>query len=197
MLGLLAVLLFGVAVLLVGILIWRKSHPKPIGILQVIEFLWAADGWIEIADDQYRPIFQGKLLTVTEDCLGLAVGVLLEEGCNPDLIKDLKAARRIAYLDAGKILAKVIFDLHSDLILTHLTDTGLRSLLEHYVQPEANIDVKLAMTSAEIQFANSREDEQRFSEMWTKVDVQPGQVSAGRDRDPILFGTEIVAGSGA
>ena len=164
-------------------LIWRRSHPKPIGMLQVIDFLWAGDGWVVLANDQYRPMFQGKLLYVTEDCLGLAVGVVLEENCPPQLIKDMKAARTISYLEAGKILARVIFDLHSDSIFTHLTDVRLRGLLEHYAKAEAGIDVKLVMSSAEIALVNSREDEQEFARIWNMAEVQPGQASAGSDCD--------------
>lgn len=147
----------------------RKSERD---VRKVLDTLRELGGWLEITDNAYSPMFQGKLLTVTDDSYGLAIGVLLEAGRNPDLIRDLKAARRIDYVGDGRILAKAAIDFGSHVILTGLTDADLRSALQSHVDLTKDIDVKLLMNSVEIQFVNSPEDEQAFSDIWDKVHRQ-------------------------
>jgi len=130
-------------------------------------------GWIVIADDESEPIFQGKLFTVTDDSFGLAIGVLMEEGQNTELLKDLKAERIVEHLGPGQILAKAIIDFDTYIVMSELTDTELRQSIQDVIHSGREIDVKLMLNSREIQFVNGSEDNEKYSEIWGKMSPAP------------------------
>ncbi|MCF6204403.1 MAG: hypothetical protein L3J59_12185 [Methylococcaceae bacterium] len=130
--------------------------------------------WVEISGEQFEPIFQGWLYTVTNDSYGIALGVLLEKDRNPVLLKDLKKARKVDYLGEGKILAKVIIDFESHVIMTDLKDVNLQASLVSVIESKKEIDVMLEISSTEIIFADNDEGIQSFSKIWNQT--QPSRV---------------------
>ncbi len=90
-------LLIKIAVLaaVVGIVIARRQDKKS-AVLERLDQMRTSDwqGWVEIANTDYLPLFQGKILDMAaaQDYAGaLLFGVLLEENAPSALVTAIKA----------------------------------------------------------------------------------------------------------
>lgn len=177
------ILIFIIASVIVFLLFSRNRKEIPIDKKKLFDDIRNSGSWVEISGEQLEPIFQGWLYTVTNDSYGIAFGVLLEKDRNPELLKGLKKARKVDYLGEGKILAKVIIDFESNVIMTDLTDVNLQASLVSVAESKKEIDVMLEMNSREIIFADGDENTQVFSKIWNQT--QPSRVEPTINSQPL------------
>ena len=133
---------------------------------EVFEKLIKSGGWVEVLDMQKQPLFQGWLYTITNDSYGIAVGVLVGKGSNSAFIQDLKKARKIEYIEDGKILAKVIIDFERTIVFSDLTDGNLQSTLKNIIDSNKEIDVMVQLDSEGSSFTENPEDVEAFFKVW-------------------------------
>ena len=93
----------------VGIIIARRRNKKQ-SVLKELEQLrtWDWQGWVEIANTDYLPLFQGKIVATTADrdhAGALLYGVLLEENSPAALVTAIKT-RPFDYLAEGRVLVR-------------------------------------------------------------------------------------------
>ncbi len=164
-------LLIKIAVIaaIVGIFIARWRNKKS-AVLEGLEQMRTSDwqGWIEIADADYLPLFQGKIVATTaaQDYMGaLLFGVLLEENVPPALVTAIQA-QPYKYLIEGRVIVRALTTHDKKLIITELKDTDiihrLCDVLDNKVKPETC----LILNSIEIQHMDSPEGIAQFEEIW-------------------------------
>jgi hypothetical protein len=162
------IIIFIIVSVIVFLFFSRNRKETSIDKEKLFDNIRSSGRWIEISDEQFEPLFQGWLYTVTDDLYGIALGVLLEKDRNPALLEDLKNARKVEYLSEGRILAKVIIDFESHVVMTDLTDVNLQASLVSVAESKKEVDVMLNMGSVDIMFADGDENIQAFSKVWNQ-----------------------------
>jgi hypothetical protein len=164
---LILVLLVAVAAILAFVVI-RHRRGKEIDQAKALETLKQWDYWVDITRDATEPIFQGKVVKVTQDLAGLGVGVLIENNVPPEMIQQLKTyGRRIEYLEPGKILGKFLIDFQSYVITRHCEDEALRKKIEEKLSRTDRIEVKLSLSSNEFDLPD-QDGQKHFDEVWER-----------------------------
>jgi hypothetical protein len=123
-------------------------------------------GWIEIANSDFAPIFQGKLVATAQDHAGaILFGVLVEENAPAPLITAIKAGP-CTFLAEGRVLVRALTAHDDKLIMTKLEDMDLIdrlcAVMDRGVQP----DTCLVLNSIEIQHMDTPEAAARFEKIW-------------------------------
>ncbi len=123
-------------------------------------------GWIEIANSDYAPLFQGRIVATAQDYAGaLLFGVLLEENAPAPLVTAIKAGP-CTYLTEGRVLIRGLTAHDKKLIMTKLEDPDmidrLSASMDHGVKP----DTCLVLNSVEIQHMDTPEALAQFEQMW-------------------------------
>jgi hypothetical protein len=123
-------------------------------------------GWIEIANTEYAPLFQGKIVaTNNEHASTLLFGVLVEENAPAPLVAAIKAGS-CTHLSEGLVLVRGLVAHHKKLIMTRLEDIDLIdrlcTVIDQGVQPETC----LVLNSIEIQHMDTVEAVAQFEKLW-------------------------------
>ena len=159
----------GVLAAVVGIVIARRRNKKS-AVLKGLEKMRTVDwkGWIEIANTDYMPLFQGKIVATaaTRDHAGaLLFGVLWEENAPPALVTAIKA-QPFNYLTEGRVLVRGLTAHDKKLIMTELKDQDLIHRLCTAKDKEVKPETCLVLNSHDIQHMGSREGISQFEEIW-------------------------------
>ncbi len=164
-------LLIKIAVLaaVVGLIIARWQNKKE-AVLEDLEQMRTSDwqGWVEIANTDYRPLFQGKIVATAaaRDYAGaLLFGVLLEENAPPALVTSIKA-RPFQYLTEGLVLVRGLTAHDKKLITTELKDQDLIHRLCAVMDKEVKPETCLVLNSIDIQHMDNPEGMAQFEEIW-------------------------------
>ncbi len=164
-------LLIKIAVIaaVVGIVIARRRDKKS-AILQGLEQMRSSDwqGWIEIANSDYLPLFQGKIVATAaarEYAGALLFGVLMEENAPPSLVTAIKS-RPFAYLAEGRLLVRGLTAHDQKLITTELKDQDLIHRICGAMDKEVKPETCLVLNSHDIQHMDSPEGLTQFEEIW-------------------------------
>lgn len=164
-------LLIKIAVLaaVVGIFIARRRGKKS-AVLDGLEQMRTSDwqGWVEIANTDYLPLFQGKIVATaaTRDHAGaLLFGVLLEENAPAALVTAIKA-RPFKCLTEGRVLVRGLTAHDKKLIMTELKDPDLIHRLCDVMDKEVQPETCLVVNSIDIQHMDSPEGMAQFEEIW-------------------------------
>jgi hypothetical protein len=131
-------------------------------------------GWVEIANSDYQPLFQGSIVRTAKDQAGaLLLGVLVEDHAPAPLVQAIKAGT-CTYLTEGRLLVRGLTAHHKNLIMTRLEDLDLMerlcALMEKGVQPETC----LVLNSSEIQHMDTPEAMAQFEKVWEDSVREPG-----------------------
>jgi hypothetical protein len=123
-------------------------------------------GWIEIANADYTPLFQGRILAAAHEHRGaLLFGVLLEENAPRSLISAIKA-RPFASLTDGRILVRGLTSHDKKLITTRLDDQDLIQHLQAAMDKDIKPDTCLVIKSIEIQHLDTTAAMVQFERIW-------------------------------
>ena len=123
-------------------------------------------GWIEIANTDYAPLFQGKIVATAQDHAGaLLFGVLVEENAPAPLMTAIKAGP-CAHLTEGRVLVRGLTTHHKKLIMTKLEDLDLIDRLCAVMDQGIKPDTCLVLNSIEIQHMDTPEATTEFEKMW-------------------------------
>ena len=145
----------------------RQTGPKnvtPEQFAETIAVKW--NDWLQFTDDLRNPIFQGKLLKISNDGFGLAIGVLVEKHLPKKMIEDLQKDYSLIYLEKGKILGRFIIALQTEQSITELSDDHLKGKIEEYLNASSEINpIILLESSTDIGFANKANLDQ-WREIW-------------------------------
>lgn len=167
----------GVIAAIVGIIIARRRNKKSVvveGMEQVRTSDW--QGWVEIANTDYQPLFQGKIVatTATRDHAGaLLFGVLLEENAPPALVAAIKA-QPVSYLTEGRVLVRALTAHDKELIMTELIDQDLIHRLCDVMDKEVKPETCLVLNSHDIRHMDNQEGMARFEAIWEASLSEPG-----------------------
>ena len=164
-------LLLKIAVLavVIGIIIARWKGKKS-DMLKNLEQMRVSDwqGWIEIANNDHLPLFQGKIVAVTEtgDYTGaLLFGVLVEKNVPAALTEAIKA-RPFTYLTKGRLLVRGLTVHDKNFIATKLEDQDLIEKLGAAMDRGVKPETSLVLNSVDIQHMDSPEGMAKFDEIW-------------------------------
>ncbi|MFZ1984669.1 MAG: hypothetical protein WAU91_09675 [Desulfatitalea sp.] len=123
-------------------------------------------GWIEIANTDYTPLFQGKMVATTQDHAGaLLFGVLVEENAPAPLMTAIKAGP-CSYLTEGRVLVRGLTAHHKKLIMTKLEDPDLINRLCAVMDQGVKPDTSLVLNSIEIQHMDTPKAVAQFEKLW-------------------------------
>lgn len=152
-----------------GIFIARRRDKKS-AVLEGLEQMRTSDwqGWIEIANTDYLPLFQGKIVATaaTRDHAGaLLYGVLLEENAPAALVSAIKA-QPFKCLTEGRVLVRGLTAHDKKLITTELKDQDLIQRLCDVMDKEVKPESCLVVNSIDIQHIDSPEGMAQFEEIW-------------------------------
>ncbi|MEJ2157036.1 MAG: hypothetical protein P8X96_17010, partial [Desulfobacteraceae bacterium] len=162
-------LLIKIAVIaaIVGIVIARRRDKKG-AVLEGLEQMRTSDwqGWIEIANSDYQPLFQGKIVATAQDYAGaLLFGVLLEENAPAALVTAIKD-RPFKHLTEGRVLVRGLTAHDKKLITTELNDQDLIRRLCSVMDQEAKPETCLVLNSYDIRHMDSPEGMAQFEKIW-------------------------------
>jgi hypothetical protein len=162
-------IIIAVIAVVVGIVIARWQDKKR-AVLEGLEQMRASDwqGWIEIANTDYRPLFQGKIVatSATRDHAGaLLYGVLLEKNAPPALVTAIKALP-FKCLTEGRVLVRGLTAHDKKLITTELKNPDLIHRLCGVMEKEVKPETCLVLNSIDIQHIDSPEGMAQFEEIW-------------------------------
>lgn len=164
-------LLIKIAVIavIVGIVIVRRRDKKS-AVLDGLDQIRTSDwqGWIEIANTDYLPLFQGKIVataTAQDHASALLFGVLLEENVPTALVAAIKA-RPFKYLTEGRVLVRGLTAHDKKLITTKLKDQDLIDRLCAVMDKEVKPETCLVVNSIDIQHMDSPEAMAQFEAIW-------------------------------
>jgi len=158
--------IFVVAVVVMIVIARRRD--KKSDVLEGLEQMRTSDwqGWVEIANADYLPLFQGKIVATNRDFAGaLLFGVFLEENAPPALVEAIKA-RPFEYLDEGQVLVRGLTANNKKLITTELKDPDLIHRLCDVMDKEVKPETCLVLNSIDIQHMDSPEGMAQFEEIW-------------------------------
>lgn len=164
-------LLIKIAVIavIVGIFIARRQHKKN-AVLEDLEQMRTSDwqGWVEIANTDYLPLFQGKIVATTaatqNHAGALLFGVLLEENAPTALVAAIKA-QPFKYLTEGRVLVRGLTAHDKKLIMTKLQDQDLIDRLCAVMDKEVKPETCLVVNSIDIKHMDSPEGMAQFEEI--------------------------------
>ncbi|MBI5062920.1 MAG: hypothetical protein HZB87_05520 [Desulfatitalea sp.] len=123
-------------------------------------------GWIEIANTDYAPLFQGKMVATAQDHAGaLLFGVLVEENAPAPLVAAIKAGP-CTYLTEGRVLARGLTAHDKKLIVTKLEDADMIDRLSAAMDQGVQPDTCLVLNSVEIQHMDTPEAVAQFEKVW-------------------------------
>lgn len=147
-------------------------------------------GWIEIANSDHAPLFQGRIVATSQEYAGaLLFGALVEENAPEPLVRAIKAGGSCAYLKKGLMLVRGLTAHDNKLIMTRLMDTNLMDGLCAAEDQGAKPAVCLVLNSIEIQHMDTPEGMAQFETMWEDA-FHPGvaaQSTGVRDSDAPLL----------
>jgi hypothetical protein len=154
---------------LVGIVIARQRNKKR-SVIKDLEQLrtWDWQGWVEIANTDYSPLFQGKIVATAADrdhAGALLFGVLLEENAPTALMTAIKA-RPFDYLAEGRVLVRGLTAPGKKLIATELKDQDLINRICAVMDKGVKPDTCLVLNSIDIQHMDSPDGMVQFEEIW-------------------------------
>ena len=154
---------------IVGIIIARRVNRKQ-SVIKDLEQLrtWDWQGWIEIANADYLPLFQGKIVATAADrdyAGALLFGVLLEENAPAGLVTAIKA-RPFHYLTEGRVLVRGLTSHDKKLITTELKDQDLINRICAVMDKGVKPDTRLVLNSTDIQHIDNPEGLAQFEELW-------------------------------
>jgi hypothetical protein len=154
---------------IVGFVIARRRDKKS-AVLEGLDQMRTSDwqGWVEIANTDYLPLFQGKIVATAaaQDYAGaLLFGVLLEENAPTALVAAIKA-RPFTYLTEGRVLVRGLTAHDKNLITTQLKDQDLIDRLCAVMDKEVKPETCLVLNSIDIQHMDSPEGQVQFEEIW-------------------------------
>jgi hypothetical protein len=152
---------------IVGIVIARRRNKKS-AVLEGLDQMRTSDwqGWVEIANTDYLPLFQGKIVATAQDYTGaLLFGVLLEQNVHPALMAAIKD-RPFKYLTEGRVLVRGLTAHDKKLITTKLEDRELIDRLCAVMDKEVKPETCLVVNSIDIQHMDSPEGMAQFEEIW-------------------------------
>ena len=153
----------------VGIVIARRRN-KEQAVKAGLEQLRTSDwqGWVEIANTGYLPLFQGKIVAMAapRGCAGaLLYGVLLEENAPAALLSAIKA-RPFDYLTEGRVLVRGLTAHDKKLITTELKDQDLIDGICNVMDKGEKPETCLVLNSIDIQHIDNPEGMAQFEELW-------------------------------
>ena len=152
---------------IVGIVIARRRNKKS-ALLEGLDQMRTSDwqGWVEIANTDGLPLFQGKMVATAQDYTGaLLFGVLLEENAPAALVAAIKA-RPFKYLTEGRLLVRGLTAHDKQLITTKLEDQDLIDRLCAAMDKEVKPETCLVVNSIDIQHMDSPEGMAQFEQIW-------------------------------
>ena len=142
-------------------------------------------GWIEIANTDYRPLFQGKIVatTASRDHAGaLLFGVLLEENAPPALVAAIKE-RPFKYLAEGCLLVRALTAHDKEVITTELKDQDLIHRLRAAMENQEKPETCLVLNSSDIRHMDTPEGMAQFEEIW-EMSLSTPRLENNADRSP-------------
>ncbi len=164
-------LLIKIAVIaaVVGIFIARRGNKKG-AVLEGLDQMRTSDwqGWIEIANTDYLPLFQGKIVATADarqHAGALLFGVLMEENTPTALVEAIKA-RPFEYLTEGRLLVRGLTAHDKKLITSELKDQDLIHRLRAVMDEETKPETCLVLNSIDIQHMDNPEGMAQFEEIW-------------------------------
>jgi hypothetical protein len=129
-------------------------------------------GWIEIANTDYTPLFQGRMIATAQDPAGaLLFGVLVEENAPAPLVAAIKAGPS-TYLTEGRVLVRGLTAHDKKLIMTKLEDPDMIDRLSDSMDQGVKPDTCLVLNSVEIQHIDTPEGVAQFEKMWEDAHVK-------------------------
>jgi hypothetical protein len=170
----------------VGIVVARRRNKKH-AVMDGLEQLrtWDWQGWVEIANTDHRPMFQGKIVAPAADpdyTGALLFGVLLEENAPAAMVDAIKA-RPFDCLTEGRVLVRGLTAHDKELITAELKDQDLIhricAVMDKGVKPETC----LVLNSIDILHMDSPEGMAQFEAIW---EASLPQQAADRVRGNIL-----------
>lgn len=123
-------------------------------------------GWIEIANNDYEPLFQGRIVATSQAYAGaLLFGVLVEANAPEPLVRAIKAGP-CHYLKEGLMLVRGLTAHDNNLIMTRLMDTDLMEGILAAEDRGPRPQTCLVLNSVEIQHMDTPEGMTQFETMW-------------------------------
>lgn len=161
-----AILIIGCIVILISSVILLINHRS---VKKASNLLGEWDGWIQLSDDRFEPIFQGKIIGHLEDSKEmLLVGVLIEENLS-DIQREVITALRPSYLSKNRILVRCVTNHQQDVILSHMEDVSVKSMVSPFVNQTANIDLRILINSKNFVLPTSQDEEKSFDRAWLDI----------------------------
>ncbi len=162
-------LLIKIAVIavIVGIVVARRRNRKN-AVLEGLDQMRTSDwqGWVEIANTDYLPLFQGKIVATAQDYTGaLLFGVLLEKNAPTALVAAIKA-RPFKCLTEGRVLVRGLTAHDKKLITTQLKDRDLIDRLCAVMEKPVKPKTCLVVNSVDIQHMDGPEAMEQFEAIW-------------------------------
>lgn len=164
-----------IPIAIASIIIARRRNSKNV-VRADLEHVRTSDwgGWIEIANTDYAPLFQGKIVATSKDYAGaLLFGVLVEENAPAPLIAAIKAGT-CTFLTEGRVLVRGLTAHDDQLIMTRLEDMDLIDRLSAVMAQGVKPDTCLVLNSIALQHMDTPEAVAQFEKMWE--DSQAGIV---------------------
>lgn len=142
-------------------------------------------GWIEIANTDYTPLFQGKIVAMDPDGAGaLLFGVLVEENAPAALISAIKAGP-FTCLTEGRVLVRGLVSHHKKLIMTKMADQDLIERINAAMDQEVKPDTCLVLNSFDIQHMDTEEGMAQFEKIWEASRAKPDAGNSETEEDPL------------
>ncbi len=142
-------------------------------------------GWIEIANTDYTPLFQGKIVATDPDNGGaLLLGVLVEENAPAALISAIKT-KPFTCLTEGRVLVRGLTSHHKKLIMTKLVDQDLIERLNAALDQGVKPDTCLVLNSFDIQHMDNEEGMVEFDRIWEASRTKPAAGNCETGEDPL------------
>ncbi len=159
------VVLLVVALLFIYFIYRRQQLTVDFGTAKQLFYQW--DGWVEISNNEYKPLFQGKIFGKARGGLLLA-GILVAENTPAALLEAIKETNP-SYTTDGSILARGISAHDQKFIMSQLEQKEIIALIEpHLINPEA-IKTCLILSSAYFDHMDNPKGMLQFNEVWNNL----------------------------
>lgn len=123
-------------------------------------------GWVEIANQDGTPLFQGKMIATAQGHSGaLLIGGLLEQTVIEPLIDAIKS-KPFEYVKAGSILVRCLTSHDEKILMTKLEDQDIISRLSDIVDNTTRPETCLSINSVSIQHMDTPEALALFEKIW-------------------------------
>ncbi len=156
-----------IPVAIAAIIIARRRNSKNV-VSADMEHIRTSDwgGWIEIANTDYAPLFQGKIVATSREYAGaLLFGVLVEANAPAPLMAAIKAGP-CTYLAEGRVLVRGLTAHDDKLIMTKLEDMDLIDRLCAAMEQGVKPETCLVLNSVALQHMDTPEGAAQFEPMW-------------------------------